>query len=110
MDTTITKEITVELDDERSVTLEVTVTGEHDSHYGADADGNRGASMWFIGDTEYTLPEKDDNEDLLSKEDKELLKKKLEKEIEDTDWDFGTAAREDYEAEMEYRREQQNDE
>lgn len=110
MGTSVTKEITVELDEDRSVTIEVEVVGTYDSHYGADADGNRGMGVWFVDDTFYTIPDKDDNEELLTKEDKELVKDKLDKEIDDTDWDFSTAEREEYEAEMEYRREQQNDE
>lgn len=49
MNTTITKTITIELDD-LTVDAVVELSLDRDDNYGCDADGNRGRSVTFIDD------------------------------------------------------------
>lgn len=74
----------------RRVTLDVTAEGLYDSNYGADADGNRGWGEWFLEDYDYELPEKCDDEILISIEDKKILEAMIEKFVNETDFEWTT--------------------
>lgn len=97
----ITKELTIELDDGREFTIEVTATASYDSNYGADADGNRGMGVWDREDDEFTIPDVDAEGYRLDSVEKEELEKKLNLEIERQDWDFSSADEKEYEPEDE---------
>lgn len=68
------KEMTFTLSGGRKVTMLVTTNWTHDPNYGADADGNRGVSTWFLDDIFFVVPEEDNDGTPLSKEDIEMLK------------------------------------
>jgi len=50
-----TYEHTIYIDDDTPVDVEIVVTLEKDNNYGADADGNRGVTMYFADDYEYKV-------------------------------------------------------
>lgn len=85
---TISREITVELDSGQSVTLEVEVYGNFEENYGADSDGNRGISTWFIDDIEYELPDFDDNGQELTAEQKVEACVLIDNQISRERWNF----------------------
>lgn len=81
----ITKEFEVELKDGRTVNVTVTVEGSHDPDYGADADGNRGVSMWFIEGHSYEADEE------LNSADKVEVDALVDSLVDDEEWDFDSA-------------------
>jgi hypothetical protein len=94
---TCSKEVEIEFGDDgegccKTIDVTITVNGVYDPHAGADADGNRGHAEWFIDETSCHF----DPEGLTAKEIEEI-KEKVEKIIEESDWDFDSAC-EDEEA------------
>ena len=85
---TIVKNITVGFGDDRVVTVEVEVTGSFDSHYGSDADGNRGVPAWFIDQAEFDIPERDNNGIEITNQDSDIISELLEEEIDKRVWNF----------------------
>jgi hypothetical protein len=83
----VTKEFEIELDNGNVVNVSITVEGDYEANYGADADGNRGVGMWFISDHSYEIL--DDSE--LSDSETAELAEKVEEKVSDEDWDFDTA-------------------
>jgi hypothetical protein len=81
----IKKELVIELPTNKLITLDVTLYIDHDAHYGADADGNRGVDAWFIDDIDYKLPTQDDYGDKLDDKEVVQLVKYIEKEIDNLD-------------------------
>lgn len=77
--------------DELPVTVDIVVYGVYESDYGADADGNRGISAWFIEDYEYMIPDVSDDGTQLETVQKEKLKLVVQNLIENHDWDFEEA-------------------
>ena len=89
---TITKEFEeIELSSGKVVNLSITVTGVHESHYGADADGNRGVSKWFIDDWSHEV----ECDDELNDDESVEAAEKAEELVDETDWDFENASDED---------------
>lgn len=84
---TITKECEVELSTGRTVAVSLEVEGIYDSHYGADADGNRGQGRWMVDSHSYEV----ETEDELSEEETAELDEKVEELVYEGDWDFDTA-------------------
>ena len=76
------KEITLTVNN-KPVTLELRAIAYCDSNYGADADGNRGMSVWFIDEVLWDLPEIDDDGNPLSEEEKQTLDNLLNTKIDD---------------------------
>lgn len=85
----INKDIKVFLAEDRPVTIELKVCGVYDANYGADADGRRGMGVWFLDDFDYNPPEKDDNGQVITFQDKKVLEEIVYNEVHNTDWDFG---------------------
>ena len=50
----LTHEFEVELENGKQCVVEVEAFGEYEENYGADADGNRGAKVFFVTDEEAT--------------------------------------------------------
>jgi hypothetical protein len=92
-DKSVTKQ-NVEFEDIGDQALTVTIDEiefnfDHESDYGADADGNRGRSAWFLGDVNYEDPThgKDENGNLVPLNEKDLkdVHEAIEKMAEDVD-------------------------
>lgn len=91
----VTKEFEVELDDSNVVNVSVTVEGDYESNYGADADGRGGTGMWFISDHSYEVIDGTD----LSEEESAELAAKVSDLVDDEEWDFDSASEPDDEYE-----------
>jgi len=85
----VTREFELELKDGRTVNVTVTVEGSHDPDYGADADGNRGVSMWFIEDHSYEADEE------LNAEEKKEVDALVDSLVDEEEWDFDSADEDD---------------
>lgn len=84
---TINKETEIELSTGRTIAVELEVVGLYDSHYGADADGNRGQGRWLIDSHGYSIS--DDFE--LTEEEANELDEKVEELVYEGEWDFEAA-------------------
>lgn len=105
---TIVRTKTINLSTGASVEVDIKVVGHNDPHYGADIDGNRGASTWFIDSHSHSLT--DDDVELTDEELSEL-DEEIEKIVyEEENWDFEEALEEDYdEYEDDYEEEDEED-
>ncbi len=83
------------LDSGKVVTVDLTIVGEYDPNYGADADGNRGSSMWFIEHFSYELQ----SDEEIDQEEKEELDEKVEDFVYAESWDFESGSEKEYEHE-----------
>ena len=83
---TLNKEFTIELESGKTATAEVIITATFDTSYGADADGNRGSSGWFIDDIEFAVPETYDDGSLM-KEGYEFAEL-LNEVVDEYEWSF----------------------
>lgn len=68
----------------KTVTLPIVFEWFHEPNYGADADGNRGISTWFLDDAFYEIPDNSDEGVVLSEEDKRILTGMIEGAIDNT--------------------------
>lgn len=83
-----TKNITVETNSGRTVTVEVNVEGGYDPNYGSDQDGNRGTEVHYINEISFDVPDGDDDGDILSQNEKNEVEKLIDEEINNRDWDL----------------------
>lgn len=81
--TTVTLQVTLEND--KSVSAEVTVSWYTDHHYGADADGNRSISATFLDDIDFKVPTVDDDGDALTEAEQAQAEKLLTEAAEKVD-------------------------
>jgi hypothetical protein len=87
-----TKEFEIELEDGTEVTVEITMEAYVEKNYGADADGNRGEDLWFLdGPPQLEIT---DCRTVLSKEQRQELKDKIDSLVAKTDWNFEEDERE----------------
>lgn len=84
---TIFKELTVELNNEKQVTVEVEVTGSRE-RYGDDADGNRGSWEWFVQDVDFSMPSFDDDNNPLDHDEKNEVEKLISERVDEESWNF----------------------
>lgn len=84
----ITRDLTIETNSGKIVTVSVTVEGTYDSHYRADADGNRGSRVWHISDINFEVPDCDDSFCPLSQDDKNEIEKLVSERIGEESWNF----------------------
>lgn len=104
---TITKTKTIDLSSGTNVEVEITVNGCNDPNYGADIDGNRGTSVWFIDSHSYELTDEDIE---LTSEEEQELDDEIEKIVyESEEWDFEEAS-EDYDDDDDYEDDYEEDE
>jgi hypothetical protein len=75
---------------ERSVTIEVTSYANWDL-YGADADGNRGQWQWEHDHDDYDIPDKCDDDMVISDEDKSKLESIVSDWSADQAWEYEDA-------------------
>jgi len=83
------REFEIELEDGRLLNVGVTVEADHEANYGADYDGNRGVSEWFISDHSWECDEE------LSESEKSEVDKQVEDLVNEESWDFDTAQHEE---------------
>ena len=89
---TITREYEeIELSSGKIVNISVSVSGIHEANYGADIDGNRGVSRWFIDDFEFEASCEDGE---LDDAEQAEVAEKVEELVFDDDWDFEGEAKE----------------
>jgi hypothetical protein len=87
---TISRTWTFNLLDGKAVTIEVLLHGSYDPAYGSDADGNRGIGVWFLDDSEYKIPELDDEQKPLTNLEMQAIENLVEAAIaNDPLRDFG---------------------
>ena len=82
------KDLTVYTNNDKSVTVNVEVRAYLDSHYGADADGNRGTRKWLIDDVIFEVPNTDDDGYPLSQDEKNQVEKLVDEKVGSESWDF----------------------
>ena len=75
----------IELESGKVVDITVSVTGIHDAHYGADADGGRGVKRWFIVSLKHEVSCEDGE---LDEKDQAEVFEKIEELVYEDDWDF----------------------
>jgi hypothetical protein len=83
------QEFTVEAENGQKVTVEVVAIGELDSHYGADADGNRGIPLWTVKEFKFEIPQIDDSGEHLRAAAREELHDLILAEADVAVWNFG---------------------
>lgn len=83
----ITKEREVDLSTGKTVTVHLEIEGIYDSHFGADADGNRGVGRWLVEGHSYEIETEDD----LSDDETSELDGLVEEIVYDGTWDFENA-------------------
>ena len=84
-----TKELTIKLINGKKVTAEVEASFTWEPCYGADADGSRGISAWFFEGCVLSSPlEEDDNENLLSQEERDEAEMALIELAEHSYWEL----------------------
>jgi hypothetical protein len=81
----ITREFEIELSDGRTINVSVTVEGEYESDYGADADGNRGVGTWFVSGHSFEADE------ALTPSEEYEVSEKVDELVSDESWDFDSA-------------------
>lgn len=69
----------------KTITIPIEFEWFHEPNYGADADGNRGISTWFLDDAFYEIPEKTDEGLILTDEDKRILTGMIEGAIDNSE-------------------------
>jgi len=74
-------------EDNIEITVCVRVTAYEDKNYGADADGNRGVSVWFTEDWEYDIESCSKEVKKLKKEQIIELENKIEKRVDEVELD-----------------------
>lgn len=84
----VTKDLTVSISSGEDVTVEVTVSAYNERHYGADADGRRGESAWFIDDVSFEIPNCDNSNNTLSQDEKNEVEKLIDEKVNEESWNF----------------------
>jgi hypothetical protein len=69
-----------------AVTVDVEVDLDYDENYGADADGNRGTTVYSIDEVFFDTPDLDDDGELLSDADKAEFEDRLMAQVEYYRW------------------------
>ena len=84
----ITKDLTVELNSGKMITVQVTVKGTYDPHNRFLRNGRRKQGKWNISDVSFEIPDCCDSLSLLSQDDKNQVEKLVSEKIGEERWDF----------------------
>jgi hypothetical protein len=87
----------IDLDEGKTVSVEIDIAGLYEPRYGADADGKRGDGIWLVDSHTYTV----NSEEELTDDETAELEEKIEELVYDGDWDFEAASEREYETEDE---------
>ena len=92
---TVVIEREIDLDEGKTVSVEIDVIGLYDARLGADADGRRGEGTWLVDSHGYSIT----SDEELTDEETSELEEKIEEIVDDGDFDFESASEREYETE-----------
>jgi hypothetical protein len=98
-----------EITDGRSVTVDVRIVYFEDRNYGADADGNRSTSKYFLSSYNYTAPAQCDDGEPLTDDDLEALEDSIYEIVENIDLADPSDFKDDADADYDYESDEELD-